>query len=419
MAAGMMAIVMSAVASMMSSQQKETRAITEKLAQLDLQKLLLAALANGSICNAELAGLTFNPTGARTIDTTNITAQTIELSSLHASGASGAPNLIAVGETASPNAPQLKVSKIIFENFVSTGVPDTYIVDLNISFAGGVRETRPINFKMHIMVDPTAPAGARPIKSCLESGATGQSYRFVFTTTQDWVVPANVKSGFVTMAGGGGSGAGWRISNMLAAGHSGGYVFSHPVNFVPGEKITVTVGKGGVGFTPYKTNTLAAPGPPYYVYNSPAGDDGLGGYPGTSSKLVSPSMGTLLECAGGSGATIGGVDSFAGTGVAGNVSGATTGSGNPPFSAPNRSAVGPYSTVSGPGACGPSNYGIGNAGINIFSTDSGTYLGGTTPFGYGSGGNVGRSGCYITTTTIGTCTYPANGRDGVVFIDVY
>jgi hypothetical protein len=237
----------------------------------------------------------------------------------------------------------------------------------------------------------------------------------MFTSSTTWTVPAGVSSAFVTMAGGGGSGAGWRVTSTTYTGHSGGYVFSQPVNLVAGETMSVVVGRGGIGYEPV-ANAMAAW--PYYFYTAPAGDDGLGGYPGESSKLVSPSAGTLLECSGGSGVAFGGIDNYAGGKVAGNLDGANTGSGSPSFPAPNRVATGSYVTANGPGACGPALYGIGNPGTASWSVSSGNRTGGQTPFGYGSGGNLWISGCYVTPTTGGTCIGASYGRNGVVFIDV-
>lgn len=105
--------------------------------------------------------------------------------------------------------------------------------------------------------------------------------------------------------------------------------------------------------------------------------------------------------------------------VAGNKPGAMVGSGNPPIKAPNRGAAGPYATLGGPGACGPNKYGLGNTGVELWGMSSGNYLGGTTPFGYGTGGGLNRSGCYVSSTVLGTCNAPTNGRDGVVFIDIW
>jgi hypothetical protein len=243
-------------------------------------------------------------------------------------------------------------------------------------------------------------------------------YRYMFTSSQAWTVPNGVSAAFVTIAGGGGSGVGWRVSNATFAGHSGGFLFSQPVNLVEGETLQVTVGQGGQSFMPYSTGTPAAPGHPYYVHAAPGADDGLGGYPGTASSLVSPSMGTLVECYGGSGVHVGGIDTYSGSLVAGNVPGATVGSGSPLWASPNRFAAGPYATANSPGACGAALYGVGTPGSSSYTVSSGHRTGGLTPFGYGSGGGIFVNGCYVTTTIIGNCISPSPGRDGVVFIDV-
>lgn len=218
------------------------------------------------------------------------------------------------------------------------------------------------------------------------------------------------------MAGGGASGYGWRYSNTYSTGSSGGFLFSAPVNLVAGETMTISVGKGGKGYGPVNTGVLAPLG---YVWGPPGGDDGLGGYPGGATLLISPSAGVLLECDGGSGATSQGVDTYSGTLVVGGVPGATAGSGAPAFPAPNRTASGPYAhAAGGPGACGAAAYGVGNGGTVGFNMESGTRDGGLSPFGYGSGGGVGVYGCYVTTTAMGTCTWANDGRDGVVMLDV-
>ncbi|MGN6232399.1 MAG: hypothetical protein ACTHNZ_14720 [Trinickia sp.] len=250
------------------------------------------------------------------------------------------------------------------------------------------------------------------------------AYRYVFTSSGTWTVPQGVKSALVTMAGGGGSGLGWRFASQYMTGASGGFVFSAPVNLTAGETLTVVVGKGGTAYQPFLTTT-PVPGTPYFVYAAPFGDDGLGGYPGTPSQLISPSVGVLLECDGGSGATSWGADNLSGgVPVPGPQGGAWEFSGIYTYPTPNRIAAGPYVRAGGPGACGLSDYGLGNFGNQSFSANpstplaSGAYQGALTPFGYGSGGGISVYGCYVTPTQIGTCVMPSSGRDGVVMIDV-
>lgn len=245
------------------------------------------------------------------------------------------------------------------------------------------------------------------------------AHRYLFTESTSWTVPDGVKGALVTMAGGGGSGFGWRFISHYQTGASGGFVFSAPVNLTAGQAISVVVGKGGIAFTPYATTTPVQSKPGYFIYANPANDDGLSGYPGGASKLVAPSGDVLLQCDGASGSYAWGVDSFTGGLVAGNVKGALNQSGFPNYPVPNRPATGAYVEGYGaPGACGPSRYGFGNQGNQSYSIAPGSYAGGPTPFGYGSGGGISISGCYVNQNDIGTCIYPSPGRDGVVMIDV-
>jgi len=240
----------------------------------------------------------------------------------------------------------------------------------------------------------------------------------MFTSSTQWTVPSGVKSAMVTMAGGGGSGLGWRFGSQYITGHSGGFVFSAPVNLTAGETLSVVVGTGGIAFGPVPVNGQ--------IYGPPSGDDGLGGYPGGTTQLISPSQGVLLECGGGSGASYGLYNSIDGGIRIPGPQGGAYAFNNTPLGGytPDRKAAGQYAVGNSPGACGPNNYGRGNQGTAFWAAspsvplNSGNYPGALTPFGYGSGGMVAVSGCYIASSEIGTCVWPQPGRDGVVMIDV-
>lgn len=112
------------------------------------------------------------------------------------------------------------------------------------------------------------------------------------------------------------------------------------------------------------------------------------------------------------------LDAYDGGTVAGNQPGATIGSGVGTIAVENHLASGPYASSNGPGACGPGGWGIGNPGQQSYAVGSGSWAGGSTPIGYGGGGELDRIGCYVTDTVVGQCTNPYAGRDGAVFIDV-
>lgn len=244
------------------------------------------------------------------------------------------------------------------------------------------------------------------------------AHRYVFNSSTTWKVPSGVKSAMVTMAGGGGSGTGWRFASQYITGHSGGFVFSAPVNLVEGETLTIDVGKGGISYVPVTNDGT--------IYVPPSGsDDGLSGYPGGTSRVTSPSLGILLECGGGSGASYGAYNSLnTGVKIPGPQQGAFLFYGPSSGSVVSRPSNQAYSVANAPGACGPNDYGRGNPGTSFFAADgntpvnSGVYPGALTPFGYGSGGSIATSGCYISASDTGKCMFPNPGRDGVVMIDI-
>lgn len=437
---GILGILMTAMISFFQTQNREVKALQESLARLDLEASMIKTFSSSGICSFVLSDSSQSPSGTnpnRSVDTIDVSS-TSSLSSINITidrvpiaAASSSPDLVKVGGLASANSNSLKIASMKFENFRSVGV-DQYMADFVIDFDQTllVRKMKALTIKnININTKATDPSNAKSVSECSATtkGATPKITRYSFTTVgiHEWVVPAGVSSALVTVAGGGGSGLGWRISNTIKSGDSGGFVSSYPINLVPGEKVIVTVGKGGISFVPVNSGSFAAPGAPFYIYNQPVGDDGLAGYPGASSKIESPTLGTLIECAGGSGASAKGIDNYSGVKVAGNLNGATYGSGAPTIPSPSRKAAGPYAVDNGPGTCGPgpAQLGVGVSGQFLQTSASASLAntqlsGGRTGIGFGSGGDVAYFGCYVTPTTIGNCSSPFPGRDGAVFIDV-
>ncbi|MNR38435.1 hypothetical protein D3C85_1565410 [compost metagenome] len=88
------------------------------------------------------------------------------------------------------------------------------------------------------------------------------------------------------------------------------------------------------------------------------------------------------------------------------------------YPTPSRPATGANALDAGPGACGAGEYGRGQYGESIYEVAAGSKLGGLSPLGYGSGGVIGASGCYVTHNMVGTCIWAYAGKPGVVYIDV-
>lgn len=148
-----------------ANQQKEQKALSEKLAILDLEKQMIQVLADGRICNAELASLTFggpytiNATSVDTLKTANFIKQ-----SIHYSDSATSEKFISIDQIISSS--QLKVSEIKFTNFAGTATPDLFIAQLQVSFNSGVRPYKPIQSSVTIKTDPTDPISAKKIISC-------------------------------------------------------------------------------------------------------------------------------------------------------------------------------------------------------------------------------------------------------------
>ena len=162
-------------ASLIATQQKETKALTEKLASLDLEKLLITSLADGSICTGELSNPLINPLAPFTINATNpatLAASLIRLSSLHASTLVGAPILIKTGELASALSVSLKISSLTVQNFKSTGGTNQFLANLTVTFDNRflVRPVKPLVFTSNIATDPLSPINAKIIIGCSVSG---------------------------------------------------------------------------------------------------------------------------------------------------------------------------------------------------------------------------------------------------------
>lgn len=281
-------------------------------------------------------------------------------------------------------------------------------------------------------------------------------------------VPPGLTKAFLSIAGGGSSGSGWRISNRVYSGHSGGFLVSYPIDLVPGSTINVYVGKGGKGYGP---KFLKTPIRSYYGANpvepldNATVKDSLGrllknypylwgttGYPGEYSYIldttkVNPKFN--IFCTGGAGAFNSGADSFDDTspeasippGAGGTVnSNYLVGSGiDPifplpflPFTYPNGFFITKptVTTAATSGVCGydekTSNHlfegETGNSGEYNYEIDSGFLTGGYSPLGYGSGGSVSvDSECPVSSVAfkVGVCVTPQPAKDGIVILDVY
>ncbi|MBL7669837.1 MAG: type II secretion system protein [Bdellovibrionaceae bacterium] len=451
-ALGILAVVSSAFLSLMISQKQEVRIITEDMARLALEASVAKAMTSSGICSFLISDPSQSSTSAppnRSVDVIDVTTdailatQEISIRRIPA-GASIAPVYLAeVNKVASPNSNGVVIESMKFNNFRRNGV-DQYLADFRISFKPPPVAYRPV--KQIIVKDlfftgnSITPANAKAFTTCsAPKGESAQLQRIYFTAAdtpvggKEWTVPAGVRSALVTMSGGGASGYGWRVGNALKSGDSGGYLVSYPIALIPGETLTIYVGRGAPSYFPYTSSGIS--------YAPTSGDDGYSGYPGTSSKIVRTSSSppsTILECAGGGGAHPGPIDSLI-LDPYFNVPGALT---TPPYQSAHvgssgtginpteRPAAAPYGSLNSPGRCGPApagvdalKFGRGYPGMVHFTGSAterlpaGTWPGGRTPTG-GSGGEIYINGCNISSGAVASCVYPGRGEDGVVIFDM-
>lgn len=168
---GLMTITMFAMMSFMSTQYKEAKALNESLARTELQRYLLTTLSDGAICTAELANPSLFTAGALpyTLNTDDLAANSIELTSIHAAAVATAPIVIQKNAVVNVGSnANLEVSSILFKNFISTGASDKYMADLQVSFTPSsmVRPLKPATLKV-IVTANSGPSNARVINSCL------------------------------------------------------------------------------------------------------------------------------------------------------------------------------------------------------------------------------------------------------------
>lgn len=168
-------IFVQAITAMVYNAHQESRSIAEKLAALDLEKVLESALGDGSVCRYVLNNpnpLTFNSQSL---------PQTITLPSpgggtkpaLYAAiaGSTPGPVIARVDDPVSPLAPSVRVSSIQMQ--ITQGSQGIYFGNWLVNFdsTGLLRGIRPATVAVRLTVDETDPTQAR-VTDC--SGGNGQ-----------------------------------------------------------------------------------------------------------------------------------------------------------------------------------------------------------------------------------------------------
>lgn len=232
---GIMGVLMASFITMTTQQNREMKALREDLASMDLQKMLMAVLADGVVCKYAL-----NNPSPQTFNSTSVSAKkpaVIKLNKLLASGSASAPIVAEVGQKASSYSNSLIVSAIKLN--ITGGTGNTYVGDWIVEFDSSktVRQVRPVTVSTMLTVDKSTPSVTK-ITACQKSGGTdvgseskddeaGGGYSkldaFMSPGSFQWTAPTGVKRVTVEVWGGGGSGSIQQYENPIVAGGSSSF----------------------------------------------------------------------------------------------------------------------------------------------------------------------------------------------------
>lgn len=208
---GITSIAMVAIGTLIMNQAREIKAMTEKMASLDVEKVLIQALADGSVCTKMLTDIGYHSSNPVTFDSSLIDTSTppeIALPNNQIIGGASAtlhdgPFLVKKDLRASTLSQTLIVSSVKIANIKDLGSGDSYLADFIISFDEEklVRPIKPISISTILKTDNSTP------KKILMCGAKGREtvVRSAAKTAYRWPsITANCLPGEKATGGGGG-----------------------------------------------------------------------------------------------------------------------------------------------------------------------------------------------------------------------
>jgi hypothetical protein len=178
-AAAIMSIVTLGMASTINHMGVQSRALSEKLASMDLEKLLIASLSDGSVCNYLLKDKTFNsnlslsPTSPLVISFPSTSSSPTRIYASYNPTATTplGPVVAEVGQLASPYSESLKVSAINLELTGRSGASFTGRWRVDFDGTKLVRPIKPIYVSVTLGTETSNPTAAK-ITSCQGAGGT-------------------------------------------------------------------------------------------------------------------------------------------------------------------------------------------------------------------------------------------------------
>ena len=176
-AAAVVAIVMLGFTQMITYQQRETRALSEKLAVLDFQGLMAKVLASGNVCRFNLTDTAIPANPGNPQKFIDALPAAISLARLHSSTVGSPPPVLA--SVGSPFNQTMSVQSISIDN-ISKIAQKQYTAQLQVNFSGGVRAIRPAALSIVLQTDGGgANPGQETITDCSLS-TTAPSSTLIF-----------------------------------------------------------------------------------------------------------------------------------------------------------------------------------------------------------------------------------------------
>ncbi len=166
LAAAIMLVVGAGISSLILSQARETKSLAEVLAALDLEKNIIASMADGTVCQYML-----NNPSQSTFNSTALPYKVTSPGPIYAKIAPTGPGPIVakVGDTASAYSSSMIIKSIKLE--VLNGSGNSYMGNWLIEFdeTKSVRSHKPISIGATLNVDSTNPTAAKFV-GCMTTG---------------------------------------------------------------------------------------------------------------------------------------------------------------------------------------------------------------------------------------------------------
>lgn len=151
-------IVILGLMTMMRNQTIAGRASSEKMASIELQRLLTTNFTS-AVCSKVAAGQVFDST---------VPSSSVSIPSIPATADAGAPNLISINDRVAGISELAMVSAITLDTFKAAGAPDVFSATLSVAFDQTklARPLSPASLRVALLTDPLTPPNAKKVLSC-------------------------------------------------------------------------------------------------------------------------------------------------------------------------------------------------------------------------------------------------------------